>query len=256
MKKLMLTAAVFATFAAPAFAEEAASPHTFTGNLTVASDYRFRGISQTFKQPTVQGGFDYSHSSGFYLGNWNSNVSGLQYNNGASLEMDFYGGYKFEPVKDLTADVGVLYYYYPGSSIGATGEKYNNTEIYVGGTYKWFAAKYSYNVSDFFGLNTASGGTNGGSKGSGYLDLNATFEVADKTNLGFHVGHQWVKNYGNLNYTDYKVSLSRDFGFATLAAAIVGTNADNVAYPNIVNAAGKSKDVTKTGLVLSISKTF
>ncbi|TCS37898.1 uncharacterized protein (TIGR02001 family) [Paucimonas lemoignei] len=256
MKKLMLTAAVLATFVAPAFAEEAASPHSFSGNLTVASDYRFRGISQTFKQPTVQGGFDYAHSSGFYLGNWNSTVSGLQFTNGGSIEMDFYGGYKFEPVKDLTADVGVLYYYYPGSSIGNTGEKYNNTEIYVGASYKWFSAKYSYNVTDFFGLNTASGGGNGDSKGSGYLDLGATFEVAEKTSLGFHVGRQWVKNYGSLNYTDYKVSLSRDFGFATLGLAVVGTNADRAAYPNVVNAAGKSKDVTDTGVVVSISKTF
>jgi len=256
MKKLMLTAAVLATFAAPVFAEEAASPHTFTGNLTVATDYRFRGISQTFKQPTVQGGFDYAHSSGFYLGNWNSTVSGLQYTNGGSIEMDFYGGYKFEPVKDVTADIGVLYYYYPGSSIGATGVKYNNTEIYFGGTYQWFSAKYSYNVSDFFGLNNKSGGGKGDSDGSGYLDLGATFEVAEKTNLGLHVGHQWVKNYSNLNYTDYKLGLTRDFGFATLGAAIVGTNANRVAYPNVVNAAGTSKDVRGTTLVLSISKTF
>lgn len=256
MKKLMLTAAVFATFAAPAFAAEPASDHTFTGNLTVASDYRFRGISQTFKQPTLQGGFDYAHSSGFYLGNWNSTVSGVQFTNGGGIEMDFYGGYKFEPVKDVTADIGVLYYFYPGASIGATGEKYNNTEIYFGGSYKWFSAKYSYNVSDFFGLNTRSGGANGDSKGSGYLDLNATFEIAEKTNLGLHVGKQWVKNYGALNYTDYKVSLSRDFGFATLGAAIVGTDANRVAYPNVVNAAGKSKDVTDTTLVLSITKTF
>lgn len=256
MKKLILSTAVFATFAAPAFAEEPASPHTFTGNLTVASDYRFRGISQTFKDPAVQGGFDYAHSSGFYVGNWNSSISGVQYTNGAGIEMDLYGGYKFEPVKDVTADVGVLYYYYPGASIGATGEKYNNTEIYVGASYKWLSAKYSYNVSDFFGLNTASGGAFGDSKGSGYLDLNATFEVAEKTNLGFHVGKQWVKNYGALNYVDYKVSLSRDFGFATLGAAIVGTDADRAFYPNVVNAAGKSKDVTDTTLVLSISKTF
>lgn len=256
MKKLMLAAAVLAAFGAPTFAQEAASPHTFTGNLTVASDYRFRGISQTFKQPALQGGFDYAHSSGFYLGNWNSSVSGLQFTNGGSIEMDFYGGYKFALAKDLLADVGVLYYYYPGSSIGTTGEKYNNTEIYFGGSYKWFSAKYSYNVSDFFGLNNASGGGRGDSDGSGYLDLNATFEVADKTNLGLHVGKQWVSNYGNLNYTDYKLSLSRDFGFATLGAAVIGTNADRVAYPNIVNAAGKSRDVTDTTLVLSISKTF
>src|SRR3954469_19213245 len=119
MKKLILSAAIFAAYAASASAQTAApaapaSPHTFTGNLTVATDYRFRGISQTFKQPAIQGGFDYSHSSGFYVGNWNSNVSGVQFGNGGSIEMDFYGGYKFEPVKDLTLDVGGLYYYYPG----------------------------------------------------------------------------------------------------------------------------------------------
>ena len=170
--------------------------------------------------------------------------------------MDFYGGFKFAPFNDFTADIGLLYYYYPGASIGTTGEKYDNTELYFGGAYKWFSAKYSYKLSDFFGLNTTSGGTRGDSKGSGYLDLNATFEIAEKTNLGFHVGRQWVKNYGALNYYDYKLSLARDFGFATLGAAIVGTDANSVAYPRVVNASGKSKDVTDTTLVLSISKTF
>lgn len=88
-----------------------ASP--LTGNLTLVSDYRFRGISQSWLQPAVQGGLDYTHASGFYLGNWNSSVSANSYNNGASLEMDFYGGWRFEPLKDLTADVGVLHYHYP-----------------------------------------------------------------------------------------------------------------------------------------------
>ena len=44
-------------------------------------------------KPAFQGGFDVAHSSGFYVGNWNSNVEQGLFN-GASLEMDFYGGYK------------------------------------------------------------------------------------------------------------------------------------------------------------------
>ena len=52
----------------PAPAAEPASPHTLTGNLGFFSDYRFRGISQTAKNPAIQGGFDYAHSSGFYAG--------------------------------------------------------------------------------------------------------------------------------------------------------------------------------------------
>lgn len=274
MKKLIISAAVFTAFAtsalaqtaapAPAPAAPAAAPASpFTGNLTVATDYRFRGISQTFKQPTVQGGFDYAHSSGFYVGNWNSNVSGNQFLNGAGLEMDFYGGYKFEPVKDFTADIGLLYYYYPGAKF-ATGDKYNNGEIYFGGTYKWFSAKYSYGLTDFFGLNNATAGSyaftalapKGNSRGSGYLDLNANFEIADKTTLTLHAGRQNVKNYSELNYTDYKIGIARDFGFATLGLAVITTNADKN-YWKAANTSGTdTKELGTTTAVLSLSKTF
>lgn len=256
MKKLVLATAILAAFASSASAQQAAaSDHTFTGNLTLASDYRFRGISQTFGKPTLQGGFDYAHSSGFYVGNWNSNVSGVQYPNGSSLEMDFYGGFKFEPVKDVTADIGVLYYYYPGSTIGTTGEKFDNTEIYFGASYKWFSAKYSYGVSDFFGLNsTTAFAARGDSKGSGYLDLNANFEIADKTVLNLHAGHQTVHNYGEFNYTDYKIGVTRDFGFASIGLAVVGTNADKAFYT--ASNGTKSRDLGKTTAVVSLSKTF
>ena len=84
---------------APA-AAEAKPDWTITGNAGLFSDYRFRGISQTNKKPAFQGGFDISHISGFYVGNWNSNVDSALYN-GANLEMDFYGGYKL-PVGDFT----------------------------------------------------------------------------------------------------------------------------------------------------------
>jgi len=257
MKKTILALALTATFGAVAHAQQAdpTPEHTFTGNVALVSDYRFRGISQTFGKPAIQGGFDYAHSSGFYVGNWNSNVSGVQYPGGASLEMDFYGGYKFEPMPDLTGDIGLLYYYYPGATIGTTGEKFDNTEIYFAATYKWFSAKYSYGVSDFFGLNsTTAFAPRGGSKGSGYLDLNANFEVAEKTTLSFHVGHQKVKNYAEFDYTDYKAGIARDFGFATLGLAVVGTNADKAFYT--ASNGTKSKDLGKTIAVVSLSKTF
>src|SRR2546428_12277993 len=58
--------------AAPA---EPASPHTLSSNIGFFSDYVFRGISYTRERGAVQGGFDYSHSSGIYLGVWASNVN-------------------------------------------------------------------------------------------------------------------------------------------------------------------------------------
>lgn len=265
MKKLILAAAVFAAFATSASAQQAEAPasdHTFTGNVALVSDYRFRGISQTFRKPAIQGGFDYAHSSGFYIGNWNSSVSGVSFPQGAGIEMDVYAGFKFEPVKDLTADIGVLYYYYPSALVAGTDEKFNNTEIYIGATYKWFSAKYSYGVSDFFGLNNTTAGAyaftalpqRGDSKGSGYLDLNANFEIADKTVLNLHAGHQTVNSYGELSYSDYKIGVSRDFGFATLGIALIGTDADKDYY-KLTNGT-KTKETGKTTAVLSLSKTF
>ena len=121
MRKTLLAAAVTAAFSLPvvghaqtAPAAAPASPHTLTANIGLYSSYRFRGIDQTFGKPALQGGFDYAHTSGFYAGNWNSNVnSGAGYPNG-NLEMDFYGGWK-NTWGDWGLDVGAIYYYYPGT---------------------------------------------------------------------------------------------------------------------------------------------
>ncbi len=107
----ILTLAVLGV--APAFSQTAAAPAAptsdwaFTANLGLFSDYRFRGISQTNEKPAIQGGFDLGHSSGFYVGNWNSNVSSAQYD-GANIEMDFYGGYKHSWDSGFGLDVGAV----------------------------------------------------------------------------------------------------------------------------------------------------
>lgn len=290
MRKTLLAAAVAASFAAPVAVTTAqaqaaaapASPHTFTGNVAVVSDYRFRGVSQTYKLPAIQGGFDYSHSSGFYFGNWNSSVSGNSFNNGAAIEMDFYGGWKTEFSNGIGLDLGGLYYYYPGSyyqTSAATGKKnYDNFELYIGLSYKWLSAKYSHATTDYFGLNSqalgnalygavnssnvATGATAGSltsnSKGSSYFELNANVEIAPKWMFIGHVGHVSVKNYTPLNYTDYKIGVTYDAGFATLGAAIVGTNAKSDFYRIFENngAATTGKQVSGGTLVLSLSKTF
>jgi len=127
--KLALAAAALCSLAPFAQAAEPAPEWTITGNAGLFTDYRFRGISQTHRRPAIQGGIDVSHSSGLYLGNWNSNVDSAFYN-GANIEMDFYGGYKL-PAGPLTLDFGALYYHYPGSGAGGTF-KIDNTELYVG----------------------------------------------------------------------------------------------------------------------------
>jgi hypothetical protein len=196
-----------------------------------------------------------------------------------------YGGYKWEAAKDLTLDVGLLYYWYPNATWQvASRDKYNNTELYLGASYKWFSGKYSYTLSDFFGTKTSNSGgscginlttgvaltaataidgcigaTPGNSRGSGYLDLNATFEIANKTNLVLHFGNQTVAHYSKLNYSDYKIGLTTEAWGLTWGAAYVTTNAKKTFYAvGETDGAGRVT-VRKTGdgtLVLSVAKTF
>jgi len=63
------------------------SPHEFSANVALSTDYMYRGGSQTNEQPAISGGFDYAHSSGVYAGLWASNVD---FGDSANIEFDFY----------------------------------------------------------------------------------------------------------------------------------------------------------------------
>ena len=94
-----------------------ATPTTVSFNVAVVSDYVFRGISQTDKQPTVQGGVDVTHGV-FYAGAW---ASGVDFGLDEEMELDFYAGVK--PVLGpVTLDLGVIWYSYPGLDGSAHGD--------------------------------------------------------------------------------------------------------------------------------------
>lgn len=292
MKKSLIALALVGAFSAPTFAQTAAapaaeaapaSPHTLTGNLGIFSSYRFRGIDQTYGQPALQGGIDYSHSSGLYVGNWNSNVSsGAGFAEG-NLEMDFYGGYKLG-LGDLTLDFGGIYYYYPGSSgrplsgsnaknLGQTvgTSAVDNGEIYFGASWKFLTMKYSYAVTDYFSLPD--------SKGTSYLDLGGNFDLGDGWGINGHVGQLFPKSYKyntagsqSIGYTDWKLGVTKDIGGWVLGATYVGTNAKGscasgaaefYCFANSITDTTptatfgtKTKDAGRDILVLSVSKTF
>lgn len=258
MKKLIAAAGlatVIGALPSMAFAEEKKeeSPHTFTGNFSLVSEYRYRGISQTNAKPAVQGGFDYAHASGLYVGTWASNVSWLS-DGGAgtvsnSLEWDFYGGYK-GTVGDFGYDVGLLQYYYPGTyPAGFTSP--NTLEAYVAGSWKMLTLKYSHSIGNLFGAVD--------SKGSGYLDLTGNFDLGDGYALVAHVGHQSIPagggfSRGDRSYSDWKVGVTKDFAGVTWGLSYIDTTAKGDAgqfYRNAFN-----KDLGKGNVLLSVSKTF
>lgn len=257
MNKKLIAAAVAGALCSPLFAladEAPASEHTFTGNVMLASEYIYRGIGQTNREPAIQGGFDYSHASGFYVGTWASSISWLaDYGGGVSsnIEWDVYGGYKGNFTEDWTYDVGVLTYNYPGSYPKNFVDA-DTTEVYASIGWKWISAKYSYATSSHtFGW-VGTKGEN--TRGSDYLELNAAYDLGDGWGINGHVGHQEIKHNGDASYTDWKIGVTKDVGFGVVGLAYWDTDAKGnrgEPYRNAYN-----KDLGEGRLLLTFGKTF
>lgn len=189
--------------AAPAHAE-------LSANVALTSHYKYRGQDQgTSKNvdPAVQGGFDYS-AGGLYLGNWNSNT-------GLGIEMDVYGGYKFE-LGGVGLDVGLLHYRYPDTKAA------NTTELYVGGSLGMFGLKYSHTVSKAY-----FGEIDG--RGTGYIALSANPEIAKGLSANLALGYTNKESPGAVSYADWKAGITYDLGAGLSAAgALVGGNKTSV----------------------------
>ncbi|KFB74141.1 MAG: Bacterial protein of unknown function (Gcw_chp) [Candidatus Accumulibacter phosphatis] len=252
------------------------SPHSWSSNLGLVSSYRFRGIDQTFGKPALQGGFDYTHASGFYLGNWNSNVSsGAGFPDG-NLEMDFYGGYR-AAFADFGLDVGAIYYYYPGSDasglgMGASSGAVSNTELYIGGSWKFLSLKYSYATDDYFSLRglSSTGPTNKSTRGTQYVELGANYELGDGWGVYAHIGTLSLKNVYDGDYTDWKLGVTKDISGWVLAASYIDTNASGscskgqfYCFSNslsdnngVLTTGSHTKDAGRGIAVVSVSRSF
>jgi uncharacterized protein (TIGR02001 family) len=220
---------------ATADAQENSSP--VTANVGVFSQYVFRGLTQTDRHPAIQGGFDYAHASGAYVGTWLSNISWFtdtNAGNSANLEWDFYAGYKKTWAQGFSTDVGYLRYQYPGSypALPLGTVKPNTNEAYAAIGWKWLGFKYSYAFSDLFGVEN--------SDGSQYLDLTATVPLNEQLVLAAHAGRQrytgastaarlaGTSNDALYTYDDYRVTLTYTLphGWSTAATFTTSTARD------------------------------
>jgi uncharacterized protein (TIGR02001 family) len=209
----------------------------------LVTDYRYRGISQTRGEPALQGGADYSNGP-FYVGAWASNIKWIKdFGGDADVEIDLYGGFKGEITKELTYDVGVLTYQYPSNKLSPNA---NTTEIYGALTYGPATLKYSHALTDTFG--------NPDSKNSFYLDLSAGFDVGSGVTLTPHIGYQKIKGpySGPGSYTDYALTVSKDFSGVVVSGSVIGTDADSTFYSSPAN----GKELGKTTLVVGVKYSF
>jgi uncharacterized protein (TIGR02001 family) len=191
----------------------------------------------------VGAGVDFTQG-GFYLGAWASTIKWVKdFGGDSDVEIDVYGGYKGELSKGLTYDVGLLTYIYPSNRLSP---KADTTEIYGALTYGPATLKYSHAVTNTF--------ANPDSKNSYYLDLSAGFDLGGGLMLTPHIGYQKIKGLFSSegSYTDYAVTLSKDFSGLVVSGAVIGTDADKSFYSSPVN----GKELGKATLVLGVKYNF
>jgi len=244
VKKQWTTAACLLILASStmqlAHAQEAKPDNEISYNAAITTDYRYRGLSQTRLDPALQGGADFvNNPTGLYVGTWLSTIKWTKDLGGdGNIEWDIYAGKKGQINELLTYDVGGLYYFYPSNELNPSA---NTFELYgqlgIGPAY----VKYSQSTTNLFG--TAD------SKGSGYLDIGANIDITEGFILNLHAGHQRVKNNSEFSYDDFKIGVTKDFGFANVSLAAVKANTSSYLSPS-------GRNLGKTGVVLSASKTF
>lgn len=212
---MMLRKYTVATLLCASLAVAGEASAQVSGSVTLTNNYLFRGVTQTNENPALQAGITWNHDSGFYAGGWGSSISWLSDSDPAvssSVELDGFVGYAGSfGESDLGFDVGANYYWYPGDFPSGYNSP-NTLELYAGVTYKVLSAKYWYSTTDLFGIPDSDGSSN--------LDVAANWEFVPGLTLNAAVGKQWVNNYGDLDYSFWKLGVTKSFesGFSIAAA--------------------------------------
>ena len=244
--------ALLAMAAAPSFAQTAATPeYTFTGNAGLFTDYRFRGISQTDKQPAFQGGFDFTTSRA------SISATGTPTSTPASTTAPTWrwtstaaSRAASTPSPTTSARCTTT-----TRAAGIAGtNKIDNTELYVAGGWGPFSLKYSYAVSDFFGITDT--------KGAYYVDGTITYPLSKEIALIGHVGYQGgLKNGARItefdgsvrtSITDWKFGATYDLSGWILGASYIDTDRSFSGGTGSL----ENKDIANGTVVLSVTKSF
>ncbi len=175
----------------------------FSSTITAASEYDFRGVSQSATDPALQASLDFAADNGFYMGVWGSNID---FGGDESVEIDGYLGWAFEGAGGVSWDFGLTRYFYPNDGADAD---YNEFSAKVGygnyGVEVWYAPDYGNSGYETW-----------------YYAGTADFEIAESWMLNFGIGYQtgqYFKNgWGDIpgsrdgSYWVYSVGVTKTWG--------------------------------------------
>jgi uncharacterized protein (TIGR02001 family) len=250
--------------------EEAAPAITISGSATLASDYRFRGVSQTDEGMAIQGGFTISHESGLYAGTWGSNLAGWGTFGGANMELDIYAGYKL-PLGEGTLDVGGTWFMYPsGADTTDFVELYAKLSGAVGPLSLTGTVAYAPSQEALGNVFPVGAPVNPGDKEDNlYLAADAVYGIADtpitlKAHLGYSDGNPGLGPNGTSiaptgTYLDWLLGIDVvPTSGLTLSVAYVDTDIAEaeaaLLRPNFATLAGDS--ISDATIVFSVTASF
>ena len=243
-----------ATLVSMGMAKAAEPGHALTYNIGVVNNYLYRGISQTRGEPAVQGGLDYAHKSGVYVGAWASSIKWIDdysytadgngtreaFVTGGSTELDIYGGYKFDLAPGTTIDLGYLRYEYLGNSL-RNNRAYSNAstdEIYLGLNTAMVNVKVSYALSNLFGQMTAATATAaaGDAKGATYTEFSREFDLGAGYKFTPKAGMTSNTKITNASYNDYSLTVTKELQQGlVLSVGYASTSANKTYYYSYFN---------------------
>jgi uncharacterized protein (TIGR02001 family) len=198
------------------------TPYSLSANVAMTSDYVWRGVSQTSENPAIQGGFDFGHESGFYVGTWGSNVSGY---GAANMEIDLYTGFGNELPNGLSYDAGYNYYMYPD----------NNADLDFGEFY----LKLGFNIASFEYYYSPDMGD----LSTHYYNLGVSYELPQGFSLGGSIGYYDIEDAPE-GVVDWKLFVGTSVGGFDLELAYTDTDIDN------------APDIAEGRAVFTVSKSF
>lgn len=218
------------TIAAPAMAQDAEqepqSAFTVSANVSLTSDYRFRGISASNKDPAIQGGIDVSHDSGLFVGTWASSIATY---GGSNMELDVYGGYSGS-ASAIDYTLTALVYLYPGGS-GVNYAEFSGSfttaagPATVGMDIAWVPSQDNFGGDNFYVA------------GKGELPLGDT-----KASLFGHFGYENGDVYDNK--LDWEAGISYAAGPLTASLSYVDSNYSGANQAGRLATAGVMASVT------------